>query len=417
VPTETPTATATPTVTPTPVTLPVTELGCQTKDNESGGGTSLTVTAPSGQVANNLLVLAVSELGDANVVQDAGNPGGGATAFTLLEDITVPAPAATFLDWSATTGFAGGAIINPTVGNTSNDYFFTQSGCTSGSTEPTWTTSAPNLGNTVTDGTCTWINEGVAAYRQLYYVHEISSTDVNDLGTPAYTFDFQDNLSNLMAVRAQAVITSWDQTCLNESVSPCANAAAAILEHTSGSVADSTSIPSTNPSGETITTTKGAAVVGAFGSDRDNPLHASNLQQDACGDFTNGGLDMAYSHNELGSTAGPFTGMVQPVVDEGYGTTDGSVGPFTYTVANPPIQAGSATLSLFDGSTLTQIAVDNGSGAWTSAFGSGTINYQTGAMSFTFTVAPMSGDILEVSYQDLGDNIGNILSILPQVGP
>jgi hypothetical protein len=383
---------------------PVVELGCQVKDNQNGGGTSLTITPSSGQVANNLLVLAISELGDANIGQDASNPGGGATAFAQLEDMNVAAPTATSIDWAASTNFPTGTIIRPSVNNPGNFYFLTQAGCISSATPPEW---PQTLGDTLADGGCSWINQGDVAYRQVYLVHQVAA---DEPGTPTYTFNFTDNNSNPMAVRAQAVITTFDSTCLNQSNSPCASAPAAIFSHNSGVASDSTSIPT---GGSLVTAKQGGAIVGAFGSDRSNPLHSPVLQHEACNDFTNGGLDMAYNVNALGN-AGPFIGSLTQTIGEAFALTDGSVGPYASTTANLPVSSGSVTVTdATDGFSLT----DNGSGVLTGTGGSGTIDYATGAISVTFDNPPASGNLISVNYQDLGDNSGDILSIIPKVGP
>ena len=55
--------------------------------------------------------------------------------------------------WAATTYYQIGDVIN--VGQTKNKYVCLAAG-TSGATEPDWSTDAPAIGNTLTDGTVTW---------------------------------------------------------------------------------------------------------------------------------------------------------------------------------------------------------------------------------------------------------------------
>jgi hypothetical protein len=71
-------------------------------------------------------------------------------------------------EWEASTAFLYTERVCPTVDN-HNGRIYEVSGAlhggTSAATEPDWTT-APNLTDTLTDGTVTWTNVGVAAYTQ-----------------------------------------------------------------------------------------------------------------------------------------------------------------------------------------------------------------------------------------------------------
>jgi hypothetical protein len=62
--------------------------------------------------------------------------------------------------WTATTGFGANSFISPSQPNENGDFFLTSGGCTTGQTEPTWPVTT---GATVTDGSCTWVNEGPLA--------------------------------------------------------------------------------------------------------------------------------------------------------------------------------------------------------------------------------------------------------------
>jgi hypothetical protein len=76
-----------------------------------------------------------------------------------------------------------------------------------------------------------------------------------------------------------------------------------------------------------------------------------------------------------------------PVTGETYGSGNGSTVTFTHTVTEFPILPGTLTVTY---STVT--ATDNGTGGFTgSGITTGTINYATGAVSVTFTVAPATG--------------------------
>lgn len=62
--------------------------------------------------------------------------------------------------WAATTAYSVTQILLPTSNNTSLDYFEATVAGTSGSTQPTWSTTCGTAGNTCTDGGVTWTNLG-----------------------------------------------------------------------------------------------------------------------------------------------------------------------------------------------------------------------------------------------------------------
>lgn len=70
--------------------------------------------------------------------------------------------------WAASTVFAANAIIVPTTNNPSGWAFQVSAGGggASGATQPTWSTTAPNVGQTVTDGALTWTNIGTPGQTQ-----------------------------------------------------------------------------------------------------------------------------------------------------------------------------------------------------------------------------------------------------------
>lgn len=76
------------------------------------------------------------------------------------------------------------------------------------------------------------------------------------------------------------------------------------------------------------------------------------------------------------------------------GTGDGATLTFTATIPNIGVRSNSVAI-LNAGVT---VATDNGSGVISGSGVTGTINYGTGAMSVTFTVAPLNGNALAVNY-------------------
>ena len=75
------------------------------------------------------------------------------------------------------------------------------------------------------------------------------------------------------------------------------------------------------------------------------------------------------------------------------GVIDGANKTFTLT-ATTPVRRGTFTVN---GSNPVQVMVDNGNGAFTGA-GTGTINYTTGAVSITFTAAPIALSTVTATY-------------------
>jgi hypothetical protein len=102
----------------------------------------------------------------------------------------------------------------------------------------------------------------------------------------------------------------------------------------------------------------------------------------------------------------------EAVADEAVGTGDGSTKTFSATLSKAVVLAGS--VSVTDG---TEAFTDDGLGRLTgSAGGSGTINYGTGDLSVTFTVAPSSEQAVTGDYdrdpvgvldQDIDTDTGN----------
>ncbi len=94
--------------------------------------------------------------------------------------------------------------------------------------------------------------------------------------------------------------------------------------------------------------------------------------------------------------------VVTPTSGESYGTGNGSTTSFNHTLGgiasssgvNPSVIPGSVTITA--GSVT---ATDNGAGGFTgSGIATGTINYQTGACSITFSTAPANAQAITVSY-------------------
>lgn len=81
------------------------------------------------------------------------------------------------------------------------------------------------------------------------------------------------------------------------------------------------------------------------------------------------------------------------------GTIDGVNQAFTLA-ANPQIARGSITIT---GSNPSQILSDDGNGMFTGS-GTGTVNYITGAISVSFTTAPITGSTVLASYSSMPGN-------------
>jgi len=90
-----------------------------------------------------------------------------------------------------------------------------------------------------------------------------------------------------------------------------------------------------------------------------------------------------------------FSGQYPSVSGESIGTGDGTTTTFNATLANVPVIPG--TVSITDG---TETFSDNGDGTLTGdAGGSGTVNYNTGAVSVTFNTAPANGAGITANYE------------------
>ena len=94
------------------------------------------------------------------------------------------------------------------------------------------------------------------------------------------------------------------------------------------------------------------------------------------------------------------------------GAIDGNNKTFTFAVIAPnlPIRRGTFVIT---GSNPVQVMTDNGIGAFTGA-GTGTIDYTTGAVSITFTAAPVGGSTVKVTYDvHQGLPVMGIMSFYP----
>jgi hypothetical protein len=87
-----------------------------------------------------------------------------------------------------------------------------------------------------------------------------------------------------------------------------------------------------------------------------------------------------------------------PITGEAYGTTTTSPGPYAHTAAESPTSPVVASSVVIQEAGST-IATDDGNGNITGAgIASGSVNYTTGAITFTYTSAPTSGHALTVNY-------------------
>jgi hypothetical protein len=113
------------------------------------------------------------------------------------------------------------------------------------------------------------------------------------------------------------------------------------------------------------------------------------------------------------------------VSGEAYGTTTSSVGPYAHTVTFFPIlpvNGGGTVIIKLAG---TQIAADDGNGNIVGAGLTGTVNYVTGATTFTFSSGPSSGQAITINYNastinttpsNFDDMAFNIKQVMKQAG-
>lgn len=82
------------------------------------------------------------------------------------------------------------------------------------------------------------------------------------------------------------------------------------------------------------------------------------------------------------------------------GSADGATTDFSFTLANAPVIPNTVTIS--DSGSVASDLTDDGEGRLSGADGSGTINYTTGEVDLTYTTAPGTGaDDLEADYRYL----------------
>ncbi len=94
---------------------------------------------------------------------------------------------------------------------------------------------------------------------------------------------------------------------------------------------------------------------------------------------------------------------------ETVGTGDGSTTSFSYTLSNLPVKPKSLSVDYtISGTAYT--ATDDGEGNVSGTDCSGTINYDTGDLSLTFTTAPDSGTNITATYTQIVNGTGNDVS-------
>jgi len=87
------------------------------------------------------------------------------------------------------------------------------------------------------------------------------------------------------------------------------------------------------------------------------------------------------------------------------GTGDGTLTAFTGTASNTPVRVGTFTVNLNG----VEQARDDGAGNLVGAGGSGTVDYGTGAVAFTFTTAPATGQNIVISYRYSSEASGDLI--------
>lgn len=106
-------------------------------------------------------------------------------------------------------------------------------------------------------------------------------------------------------------------------------------------------------------------------------------------------LTPAGDHTPRRADGGSIEGIFKHVTVAGVG--DNTETEFTGTLEEYPIKPGSLTVLFAVGTTLS----DDGNGNITGTGGTGTIDYQTGEFSLTFTSAPALGFAIEMSYDSI----------------
>lgn len=126
------------------------------------------------------------------------------------------------------------------------------------------------------------------------------------------------------------------------------------------------------------------------------PIRDSDLPLNVAAFFANGGA-RAYIARVTAADAALAKGFVvsAKVASEALGSGDGAKKTFGPTVlAQRPVAAGSIVLKVAG----IQVATDDGKGVVTGPGLAGTIDYETGSISATFTVAPTNGLAVTVGY-------------------
>ncbi|RKY29856.1 MAG: hypothetical protein DRP74_08105 [Candidatus Omnitrophota bacterium] len=113
-------------------------------------------------------------------------------------------------------------------------------------------------------------------------------------------------------------------------------------------------------------------------------------------------------------TTGGELEIYRKVSNELIGTGDGTTTTFNYTASYLPIKKNSISIIYTIGG-ITYTATDDGAGTISGTNCSGTVNYDTGAISLTFTTAPDNGTNIEMDYEKgwLNDGMNTITFIEP----
>lgn len=93
--------------------------------------------------------------------------------------------------WSAGTARTKGSVIAPTGGGNTKGFVCTTAGTSHATTEPTWVATAPNIGDTITDGTAVWTNWGTFT--------PVEGTDYTVIGGKIEVLDAARNIGALAA--------------------------------------------------------------------------------------------------------------------------------------------------------------------------------------------------------------------------
>lgn len=133
-----------------------------TKNGFMPVGTNVVLSGMSDSTYNGIfpVIAATAGAGGTFVVRNTAASGGASTGtFTVSTTPIINTFIPAYPTWAASSQYAIGSIIQPTVPTTNKSYFKAVQGGTSGSVEPTWS-GVDTIGQEISDGQIIWQNQG-----------------------------------------------------------------------------------------------------------------------------------------------------------------------------------------------------------------------------------------------------------------